>query len=157
MYIHTNTPINKNKIDISFLLEQLVNECYPMLQEKRLECKVIKPENIYYEGDGDKLARAFENLIKNAINYSYENTQIEIELTKVENKIKIVFRNKGDKIPEYKLEKIFDKFYRADESRTTSTGGTGLGLAITKEIIELHDGKIYVKNDNELIEFYIEL
>lgn len=150
-------PISKNKIDISFLLEQLIDECYPMLQEKGLECKVIKPEHIYYEGDGDKLARAFGNLIKNAINYSYENTQIEIELTKVENKIKILFRNKGDKIPEYKLEKIFDKFYRADESRTSSTGGTGLGLAITKEIIELHGGKIYVKNDNEFIKFYIEL
>lgn len=150
-------PISKNKIDISFLLEQLIDECYPMLQEKGLECKVIKPEHIYYEGDGDKLARAFGNLIKNAINYSYENTKIEIELTKVENKIKILFRNKGDKIPEYKLEKIFDKFYRADESRTSSTGGTGLGLAITKEIIELHGGKIYVENNNEFIEFYIEL
>lgn len=150
-------PISKNKIDISFLLEQLIDECYPMLQEKGLECKVIKPEHIYYEGDGDKLARAFGNLIKNAINYSYENTKIEIELTKIENKLKILFRNKGDKIPEYKLEKIFDKFYRADESRTSSTGGTGLGLAITKEIIELHGGKIYVKNDNEFIEFYIEL
>lgn len=150
-------PINKSKIDISFLLEQLVDECYPMLQEKGLKCKVIKPENIYYEGDGDKLARAFANLIKNAINYSYENTQIEIELTKAGSKINIVFRNKGDKIPKYKLEKIFDKFYRADESRTSSTGGTGLGLAITKEIIELHGGKIYVKNDDEFIEFYIEL
>ena len=55
------------------------------------------------------------------------------------------------------LEKIFDKFYRADESRTSSTGGAGLGLAITKQIIELHNGKIYAKNDNEFIEFYIEL
>lgn len=150
-------PINKNKIDISFLIEQLIDECYPMLQEKSLECKVIKPEHIYYEGDGDKLARAFENLIKNAINYSYENTQIEIELSQVEEKTNIIFRNRGEKIPEYKLEKIFDKFYRADESRTSSTGGIGLGLAITKEIIELHGGKIYVKNDDEFIEFYIEL
>ena len=55
------------------------------------------------------------------------------------------------------MEKIFDKLYRADESRTSSTGGAGLGLAITKQIIELHNGKIYAKNDNEFIEFYIEL
>ncbi len=54
-------------------------------------------------------------------------------------------------------KKYFDKFYRADESRTSSTGGAGLGLAITKQIIELHNGKIYAKNDNEFIEFYIEL
>ena len=82
---------------------------------------------------------------------------IKIDIKEYEDKIEIVFKNKGDKIPEYKLEKIFDKFYRADESRTSSTGGAGLGLAITKQIIELHNGKIYAKNDNEFIEFYIEL
>ena len=56
-----------------------------------------------------------------------------------------------------KLEKIFEKFYRLDEARTSSTGGAGLGLAITKEIIELHNGKIYARNDDEFIEFHIEL
>ena len=64
---------------------------------------------------------------------------------------------KGAKIPDYKLEKIFEKFYRGDESRTSTTGGAGLGLAITKEIIELHNGKISVKNDDEYIEFDIVL
>ena len=115
------------------------------------------PKAIQFMGDGDKLARAFGNLLKNAINYSYLNTTIKIDIKEYEDKIEIVFKNKGDKIPEYKLEKIFDKFYRADESRTSSTGGAGLGLAITKQIIELHNGKIYAKNDNEFIEFYIEL
>ena len=128
-----------------------------MLQERKLECKIDMPEHIYYTGDGDKLARAFGNLLKNAINYSYENTEIQIIVEQSENKINMLFRNKGDKIPDYKLEKLFDKFYRGDESRTSSTGGTGLGLAITKEIIELHNGKIYVKNDDEYIEFYVEL
>ena len=52
---------------------------------------------------------------------------------------------------------MFEKFYRADEARQSSTGGAGLGLAITKEIIELHNGKISVKNDDEFIEFDIEL
>ena len=149
-------PITKNRLDISFLIEQLVDEFYPMLQKKGLKCIVNKPEHVYFLGDGDKLARAFGNLIKNAINYSYENTNIEIDILQNENKIDMIFKNKGDKIPEYKLDKIFDKFYRVDESRTSSTGGTGLGLAITKEIIELHQGKICVKNDDEYIEFHIE-
>ena len=152
-----NMIINKKQIDLSILIEQLIDECYPMLQERKLQCKTYIPEHIIYVGDGDKLARAFGNLLKNAINYSYENTEIEIIVEQSENKINMVFRNKGDKIPEYKLDKLFDKFYRGDESRTSSTGGTGLGLAITKEIIELHNGKIYVKNDNEYIEFYVEL
>ncbi len=150
-------PITKQNIDLVFLLEQLVEESYPMLQEKKLECILNKPKAIQFMGDGDKLARAFGNLLKNAINYSYLNTTIKIDIKEYEDKIEIVFKNKGDKIPEYKFEKIFDKFYRADESRTSSTGGAGLGLAITKQIIELHNGKIYAKNDNEFIEFYIEL
>lgn len=150
-------PINKKKIDLSFLLEQLLEECYPMLQEKMLEYKVTKPEHVYFMGDGDKLARAFGNLIKNAINYSYENTQIEILLEQNAEKINITFKNKGDKIPEYKLDKIFDKFYRIDESRASKSGGAGLGLAITKEIVELHGGNIHVANENDFIEFHIEL
>ncbi len=132
-------PISKNKIDLSFLLDQLLEESYPMLQEKALEYKVIKPEHVYFMGDGDKLARAFGNLIKNAINYSYENTQIEIIMEQEAEKINITFKNKGEEIPKYKLEKIFEKFYRADDSRTSANGGAGLGLAITKEIIELHN------------------
>lgn len=149
--------INKQNINIVFLIEQLVEEVYPMLQEKNLKCVINKTKDITFSGDGDKLARAFGNLLKNAISYSYENTTIKINIEEDDGKIKIVFKNKGDKIPEYKLEKIFDKFYRVDDARTSSTGGAGLGLAITKQIIELHDGKIYAKNDDEYIEFYIEL
>lgn len=97
------------------------------------------------------------NIIKNAINYSYAKSEINISIHSDEENIVISFKNKGDKIPSYKLEKLFEKFYRVDESRTTKTGGSGLGLSITKEIIELHNGKIAVNNDDEYIEFLIEL
>ncbi len=149
-------PINKQMIDISYLLDQLVEECYPMLERKNLKIKMNKPSKIEYFGDGDKLARAFENLIKNAINYSYNDTTIEINV-KMEENIILEFKNKGNKIPEYKLDKIFEKFYRADESRESSSGGSGLGLAITKQIVERHDGEISVKNDDEYIIFTIVL
>ena len=150
-------PIDKKEINLSYLLEQLVDECYPMLEKNNLKCNYNGPKKVMYIGDGDKLARAFDNLLKNAINYSYKDSTIEINLEQTENKIYISFKNKGDKIPEYKLNKIFEKFYRADDARTSSTGGAGLGLAITKEIIELHNGNISVKNDDEYIEFNIEL
>ena len=150
-------PINKKEINISYLLEQLVDECYPMLEKNNLKCELNIPNKVMYIGDGDKLARAFDNLLKNAINYSYKDTTIEVKLEQIDDKIKISFRNKGDKIPKYKLDKIFEKFYRGDDSRTSSTGGAGLGLAITKEIIELHNGSISVKNDDEYIEFDIIL
>ena len=156
-YNLSNMPIKKEELNLTYLLEQLIDECYPKLKEKNLECDVNTNRKITYLGDGDKLARAFGNLLKNAINYSYQNTTIKIILEEKENEISITFKNKGEKIPEYKLEKIFEKFYRGDTSRTSSNGGAGLGLAITKEIIELHNGKITVKNNDEYIEFNIVL
>ena len=148
-------PINKTELNITYLLKQLIDECYPMLEKNNLKCVLNAPDKVNYLGDGDKLARAFGNLLKNAISYSYKDTVIEINVTEELDKLYITFRNKGAKIPDYKLEKIFEKFYRGDESRTSSTGGADLGLAITKEIIELHSGKISVKNDDEYIEFDI--
>lgn len=156
-YNLNDMPINKTNIDLVMLLEQLIEEFYPMLEEKYLKLDINKPEVLMYIADGDKIARAFGNLIKNAINYSYENTVITINMIENENDIEIVFKNKGATIPKYKLEKIFDKFYRGDESRQTNNGGTGLGLAITKEIIELHNGTICVKSNDEIIEFQIIL
>lgn len=150
-------PINKTELNIIYLLKQLIDECYPMLEKNNLKCVLNAPDKVNYLGDGDKLARAFGNLLKNAISYSYKDTVIEINVTEELDKLYITFRNKGAKIPDYKLEKIFEKFYRGDESRTSTTGGAGLGLAITKEIIELHNGKISVKNDDEYIEFDIIL
>ena len=145
----------KKEIDLSYLFDQLIEECFPMLESKHLKIEINKPNKIMYLGDGEKLARCFENLIKNAINYSYENTTIYINVKQIENNINIVFKNRCDKIPKYKLDKIFEQFYRVDKSRATSTGGAGLGLAITKQIIELHGGDIKVKNDDEFIEFEI--
>ncbi len=156
-YNLNSMPINKTEINLSYLLKQVVDEYYPELQKNKLKCNLKVPDKVIYSGDGDKLARAFNNLLKNAINYSYENTEIDITLKQNDKKIFINFKNKGDKIPEYKLNKIFEKFYRADDSRGSTTGGAGLGLAITKEIIELHGGKINVKNDDEFIQFDIEL
>ncbi len=150
-------PINKTNIDLVTLLKQLIEEFYPMLEDRHLKLDINKPNNLIYNADGDKLARAFGNLLKNAINYSYENTVIEITMIENEENIEIIFKNEGRTIPKYKLERIFDKFYRGDEARQTNNGGTGLGLAITKEIVELHNGTIYAKSNNETIEFEIRL
>ena len=128
-----------------------------MLESKKLKIEIKKPDKLIFLGDGEKLARSFENLIKNAINYSFENTTIYINIEKIEDKVNIKFKNKCEKIPKYKLDKIFEQFFRVDKSRTTKNGGAGLGLAITKEIINLHGGDIKVKNNDEYIEFEIIL
>ena len=156
-YNFNNIPVNKVRLDLSILFDQLLEEFYPMLEERNLKININKPNTLMCVVDGDKLARAFGNLIKNAINYSYENTTICIDIEEKDNNIEITFRNSGQTIPKYKLDKIFDKFYRADESRGTKTGGAGLGLAITKDIITLHDGTIEVNSENEVIEFKVKI
>lgn len=154
-----NINLSKEKINLSHMINQITEEFYPILNSKNITCNIKSDvtENIYIYGDSDKLARVFDNILRNAINYSYENTEIEINLSMLNEKININFKNKGDMIPEGKLEKIFEKFYRLDSSRTSSTGGSGLGLAISKEIIELHDGKITANSNEEYTEFIIEL
>ena len=156
-YNLNDIPLNKTNIDLVMLLDQLVEEFYPMLEERNLKLNITKPNILMHNADGDKLARAFGNLLKNAISYSYENTTITINMIENEENIEITFKNKGATIPEYKLERIFDKFYRADESRQTNNGGAGLGLAITKDIIELHNGTIEAKSEDEVIEFIVKL
>ncbi len=108
-------------------------------------------------GDSMKLARVFNNILKNAIYYSYPNTVIKIWAESTDKDSFIYFSNKGKTIPAGKLTIIFEKFFRMDESRSTNTGGAGLGLAIAKEIIMLHGGKITAESKNEVTTFCVLL
>ena len=96
-------------------------------------------------------------MIKNAINYSMDNTDIDIKLYGKEDEVSIEITNRGKVIPKDKLNKIFENFYRLDTSRTSKTGGSGLGLAISKQIVELHDGKIIVASDKDKTIFKVSL
>lgn len=144
-------------INLSMMLEQLADELYGVLQEKHLTCEVHVEENLVVYGDPDKLARVFDNILRNAIAYCYENTQIKIEARMKREDIEITFSNEGDKIPGAMLQTIFEKFYRVDGSRSSGTGGAGLGLAIAKEIVELHGGSIRAKSDDAKTQFIVTL
>lgn len=149
--------LEKVDIDLSMMLEQIADELYGVLQEKRLECSVNADENLEVSADPDKLARVFDNLLRNAIAYCYPDTRIEIEAHKVRGNVQITFSNRGDKIPGAKLQTIFEKFYRLDDSRSSGTGGAGLGLAIAREIVELHEGRIIAKSDDLKTQFVVTL
>lgn len=149
--------LERNRIDLNMMLEQMADEFYPMLSEKNLSVSIDIPERIMLFADSDKIARVFDNLLKNAVNYSYENTQIRIGARIRGNKVIIKFRNKCDEIPKEKLDRLFEKFYRMDSSRNSSTGGSGLGLAISKQITELHGGKILAKSITDYTDFTVVL
>lgn len=149
--------LERTTLDLSLMLEQLADELYGVLAEKHLTCKVDIDETLLVNGDADKLARVFDNILRNAISYCYTNTQLEIKAYEVEDVIEIVFANQGQRIPEEQLLTIFEKFYRMDEARSSITGGAGLGLAISKEIIGLHGGNIRAESDDEQTRFIVQL
>ena len=154
--IHSVT-LEKNRIDLNMMIAQITDEFYPMLSEKNLKVDIDIIEHIVMFADSDKIARVFDNLLKNAVNYSYENTMIRIGARIRRDKVIIKFRNKSDVITPEKLNRLFEKFYRADSSRGTSTGGSGLGLAIAKQITELHGGTIRAKSTVDYTDFTVVL
>lgn len=145
-----------SKINLTRLIEQLAYEFKPMLSDKNLTCNIETENDIIINCDGDKIQRAFDNLLRNAVIYSFENSEINIAVKAVEDSVSIEFTNHGNTISKENLERIFEQFYRLDAARGTN-GGAGLGLAIAKQIIELHGGAITAKSENDLIEFTVTL
>ncbi len=149
--------IEKEKIDLYYMLVQLTDELTPILSEKGNSVTLKADENLTVYGDPGTLARVFNNILKNAAAYSYPNTDIIISAEEQENEVVISFHNEGHTIPQNKLSAIFEKFYRMDESRTSNTGGAGLGLVIAKEIISLHGGSITAESEDNTIVFKVTL
>nr|WP_148133006.1 vancomycin resistance histidine kinase VanS [Candidatus Formimonas warabiya] len=149
--------LDKEKMNLLFMLQQMADEFYPMLTPQGKQVSVNVPDGLTLWGDADKLARVFNNILKNAIAYSYENSVIDISAKQQDKNIVITFTNQGNPIPQKKLDSIFEKFYRLDTARSTSTGGAGLGLAIAQEIVTAHDGTISVESTPENTTFTVKL
>lgn len=153
----SNLTLEYSRVNLSRLLEQLTFEFKPMLSEKNVSCELnIAPDTMIC-CDVDKMQRVFDNLLRNAVNYSFRDDTIRIVVQTEAEEIRIRFLNHGNTIPEEKLERIFEQFYRLDTSRSSGSGGAGLGLAIAREIVELHRGTITAKSENEEIEFEVAL
>lgn len=145
---HREMSMHVGILDIRQLLEQLLDECYPSFEKYGLENEFIcQDERIMMEGDGNLLARLFENLLNNAVKYGKDGKLIRVELEKKIESAVIKVINYGYVIPEQEIGKLFRKFYRIEHSRSQDTGGTGLGLAIVEQIVQLHHGTISVKSD----------
>ena len=140
--------MNISTLDLVQLLSQLVEESYPNFEKNNLSYDFsANVKSLLIEGDGDLLARLFDNLISNAIKYGAEGKRVLIRLRKEKEAVSVQVLNFGYVIPEKELPLLFDKFYRVEYSRSLSTGGTGLGLAIVKNIVDMHHGNITVQSD----------
>ena len=152
-----NITLEKENIDLYYMLIQMKEEFYPVLAQKGNTIELKVPEDLQVYGDADKLARVFNNIIRNAVSYSYPSSVITIEGEKNSDGVCLFFRNKGKTIPKEKLSRVFQKFFRIDEARSSDSAGAGLGLAIAKEIVELHGGTIRAESDEEETRFIVML
>lgn len=156
----SNLTLEKSRVNLTRMLEQLTFEFQPMLDEKHLTCRLDAPKDVMIVCDAGKLQRVFDNLLRNAVNYSYEDEEIVFSVNYAKDQkgmLCITCTNRGVTIPPEKLSRIFEQFYRLDTARTTKSGGAGLGLAIAKEIVELHGGTITAYSTEEVIRFEIQL
>ena len=153
----TSVTLERRSVNLSLMLEQIADEFAPMLRERGLTCAVSAPPGVMLNCDPDKLQRVFDNLLRNAMNYSYPDSEISVSLRVENDRAEIAFANHGDTIPAEQLERLFEQFYRLDSARTSRTGGSGLGLAIAKEIVELHGGHISAQSADERIVFNVSL
>ena len=146
------------QIDIVKLLGQLVEEAYPNFVEKGLSYDLQSnvPAKII-NADGNLLARLFDNLIGNAIKYGADGKRVLVKIHAESETVTVSVTNYGYVIPADELPLIFNKFYRVEQSRSSSTGGTGLGLAIAKEIVDMHGGTISVASDLNGTVFTVKL
>lgn len=155
----TDTPINAIQFDMIQLLEQLTIDFQIEADDAKMKIEITSPVQKYLMiGDPEKLVRVFSNLLSNALKYGKDGDLIAIEVhPQPEDEVEIQVKNNGEKIPNEALEQLFERFYRAESSRTQATASTGLGLAIVKGIIELHHGSITVETNDEWTTFIIVL
>jgi signal transduction histidine kinase len=150
--------IRPERIDLAALVAQLAEESLPMLQTHAMTCRIHASDAaLPVVADGSLLVRAFENLLSNAVRHGSAGRFVDIRLSRSDGQLLAAIVNYGSPIPPEALPRVFDRFFRADASRSRDTGGAGLGLATAKRIVELHGGTIRVASDSTETVFEIAL
>jgi len=149
--------LERSLFSLNIMLAQMVEEFFPLLESNNKTVRILIDEDIQVLGDSGLLARAFNNVLQNAIIYGDQHSSITIKAVKRDGVLGLTIDNMGETIPQEQLDQIFDKFFRLEEARTSASGGSGLGLAIAKEIITQHGGAITAQSNYGKTEFIITL
>lgn len=142
-----NIELQNEEFNLSALLNDIVKDKSAHLKDGH-EIKAEIPDNVFMKGDVLAISSVILNLLENAEKYSPENSIIQLELLERDKHIVIRVKDNGSGIPDEEKENIFDKFYRIGNEDTRKTKGTGLGLYIVKNIVALHNGKVFVKDNH---------
>ena len=147
----------REEVDLCYLLVQMTEEFDPIFARKGNTPVLRVCESLPVEGDRERLARVFGNLLKNAAAYSDPASEIVISAQEQGEWAVVAIQNTGPTIPPDQLDRIFERFCRLDDARASDTGGAGLGLAIAREIVTLHGGTIEAESGEHTTSFRVML
>lgn len=138
-------------VDLGELAEKLIERFRPQADQDQIELVILKPSElpIFAQADPIRLDQILSNLITNALHYTLPGGKVILEIEKDSRQIRASVLDSGEGIPADALPHIFERFFRADRSRSRKKGGTGLGLAIAKKLAEAHGGSLSAANRAE--------
>lgn len=148
--------LQRRPIELAPFVDQLLSLFRLRLQARQIEIEVAIP-SISFQADQDKLLQAFRNLLENALCYTPEQGRIRIEAAVKGDSLEIVVGNSGAGIAQEDLPFVFERFFRADRSRSREQGGAGIGLAIVKQIVEAHGGQVMARSSEGWTTFHVSL
>ena len=141
---------NRETIDLEQVLREVISDANFEAQSRNVTVRVVKAELCSIKGTREALQSALENVLRNAVNYTAEGTEVEVALDRIRDARQdlalIQVRDHGEGVPEQLLQNIFKPFYRVADARERSSGGAGLGLTITERIVHLHGGTVEARN-----------
>ncbi|MBE7118814.1 sensor histidine kinase [Bacillus cereus] len=149
--------LEMSTFSIGELIQQVYTKLLFSMEEKHLQVDIHADSSLFVKANRSRIKQVVVNLLSNAIRYTPDGEKIHVSIVETEDTVKIEIENTGNPIPEESLEKIWDRFYRLDASRSRHTGGTGLGLSIVKNILDLHRAEYGVYNTTNSVVFYFNL
>lgn len=141
-------PLVRQPTQIAEVVEKAVHAASHRVNGSGIQLKADIAENLpTLDVDSERIGQVLRNLLNNAFAYTPQNGTISVNAKRQDDKVEVTVYNSGQGISADHLPRLFDRFYRADKSRTRTTGGSGLGLAIVKQLIEAHNGKVWVESE----------
>ena len=145
-HLEAETSVHGEALDLSGLTQQIVDDANLEAEQRGCRVRASLQPGFLVRGNRELLQRAIENVIRNAVRFTADGTEVEVTLAPQARRAVLTVRDQGPGVPDDALQRIFKPFYRVDGDRARSTGGTGLGLAITERAVNLHGGSVRAQN-----------
>lgn len=140
-------PVSVGIVDAGTFLAEVHRRFAPAALDRSIELSIVAPHDLLLRADPERLAQVVDNLVANALRYSPEGSRVELAARGEPDRVVLSVQDHGPGLTEEQRERIFERFYRADPSRSRALGGAGIGLAIARAITELMDGRIWAESE----------